>query len=293
MPLSEDSSSAGFFFNKTEFVKRISFETIVSFPSNAKPVIHFSRTGNLMVSLLKSPFGGFIFSGETSVADLQTALHEAMQWSLRNNISNIVIKCFPEAYNTRESEMTQKILKDFNFNLLHKDIAQVIFTNDKLSFNTHRRRRLRNCIAKGFYFKDVPEEKIDAAYPLFERSRKAKGYPLTMTLDDFKSAFNQFPDDYKLFAVFDSEQMIAACVCIRVNALILYCFFIGDDIRYRKYSPVTMLIHGVHQYAMENRYEIIDLGISTDKGILNSGLYAFKKSLGAKDVSKNTYHLVL
>lgn len=293
MSINEDKLSAGFFFNETSFVKRISFESVVSFPADVNPVIHFNHIDNNLVSVAKSPFGGFIFSKETSVTDLKTALNDALQWSRRNDITNIVIKCFPEAYNTEESEVTQKILRDHNFNLLYKDIAQIIFTGNNLSFNTHRRRRLRNCIEQGFQFKMVPGERIDEAYLLFEGSRNAKGYPITMTLEDFKSAFNQFPDNYKLFAVFDSEQMIAACVCIHVNAFILYCFFIGDDIRYRKYSPVTMLIYGIYHYAVEKKYEMIDLGISTDKGVLNPGLYTFKKSLGAKDIVKYTYQLTL
>ena len=101
--------------------------------------------------------------------------------------------------------------------------------------------------------------------------------------------FKLFPGDYLLFGVFDKNKLIATSVCIKVNDKILYCFYIGDALAFRPHSPITLLINGIYEYCQTNDFKMLDLGISTDKGILNKGLYAFKKTFGSFDSYKLTF----
>jgi lipid II:glycine glycyltransferase (peptidoglycan interpeptide bridge formation enzyme) len=110
-----------------------------------------------------------------------------------------------------------------------------------------------------------------------------------MSLQELKKMFALFPTAYILFGVFDKNKLISTSVSIKVSEEILYCFYIGDDLTYRTYSPVTFLINGIYHYAKGNHFKILDLGLSTDKGILNRGLYAFKKTFGTIDSVKLTF----
>jgi lipid II:glycine glycyltransferase (peptidoglycan interpeptide bridge formation enzyme) len=83
--------------------------------------------------------------------------------------------------------------------------------------------------------------------------------------------------------------LIAASACIKVNDKILYSFYIGDALSFRPHSPTTLLINGIYRYCQARHYKILDLGISTDKGVLNEGLYAFKKTFGCFDSFKLTF----
>jgi len=110
-----------------------------------------------------------------------------------------------------------------------------------------------------------------------------------MTFKDLEAMFKLFPGNYLLFGVFDKNKLIATSVCIKVNDKILYCFYIGDALAFRPHSPITSLINGIYEYCQTNDFKMLDLGISTDKGILNKGLYAFKQTFGSFDSYKLTF----
>jgi hypothetical protein len=284
--------SADFFFNKPDFVYRIPGREILAFPQNAaKPLIYFTSSGEELVSLEKSPFGSFTFIDKTTTEDLIKTCDEFLQWATANRIKLITIRCFPEIYAPEQSLIATQVLKKASFSILYKDVTQVIGIdkNKPLVISIHKRRRLRKCIELGFQFKEIDTDLLPAAYALFTESRKNKKYPVTMTLEDFETAFRLFPDAYLLFGVFDGNKLIAASVSVKVNQKILYNFFSGDSLEYRVYSPVTQLLYGIYEYGLEKKMKFIDLGISTDKGVMNVGLHSFKKSMGALDVFKFTF----
>jgi hypothetical protein len=286
--------SQGFFFNTPEFIQRNGVSDLISFPFGSEyPAIYFTHRNNLLVSLEKSPFGGFTNNSLTE-SQRNAVCEEFLRWAKNNKINSITIRAFPQIYNTEESNSISFVLEKNGFKVLYKDITQVCVVDSKaMPINNDRRRRLRTSESMGFNFKKLPIKFLTEAHSLFEQSRNNKGYPITMSLQDFERSFTMFRDRYLLFGVFDKNKMIAATVAILVNEKLLYCFFIGDHLEYRTFSPVTILITGVYGFAQENKIELIDLGISTDKGILNEGLYQFKKTLGAIDSVKNTYQITL
>lgn len=287
--------SNNFFFNKPEFITRRPGTKVISFPKNAsQPIINFTVTNNHLVSVERSTFGGFIFSADTRRSDLIHTVNELLSWASDNAVNEVTIRCLPEIYAPEEALLTNSVLSEAGFNVLYQDVTQFFIVDRSApEMNTHRLRRLRSCWAQKFVFKRVTAKLLPEAFSLFAESRESKGYPITMSLLEFQEAFEKFSQHYILFGVFDRDKMISACVAIRISSEIMYCFFIGDALAYRKYSPVTQLVHGMYRFAAEYNIKILDLGISTDKGVRNDGLYSFKKSLGTSDSYKLTYQIKL
>jgi hypothetical protein len=284
-----NKSSSLFLFHHPKFVFRNQEHAIVPFESDSI-VIYFSKVADALISLDRAPFGGFIADHEVPKNDLLPLLKNILEWSNSKRITNIIIRSFPDPYAPQFSKLIKEALLECGFKIMYSDVAQVLHVdNDEMKLNTHKKRRLRNAVAAGFTFQEIPVTHLDACYSLIVRSRESKGYPVTMTLQELKNIFALFPEEYLLFGVFDKDKLIAASVCIEVNNKIMYCFYIGDDLDYRAYSPVTLLIHGIYRHCRQNGYKLLDLGISTDKGILNKGLYTFKKTFGAVDSQKLTY----
>ena len=112
-----------------------------------------------------------------------------------------------------------------------------------------------------------------------------------MTYDDLYKTISLLADKYLLFGVFDDKKLIAASVSIRISKSILYNFYHADDFSYRSTSPMVMLIKEIYQYCQQNDIRLLDLGISTETGKINEGLFKFKKALGCSTSEKNTYRL--
>jgi hypothetical protein len=282
-----DKYRPSFLFHRPKFIFRDPRNSVVRF-ENQSAEIYFSSQQQSLISLQASPFGAFVTDREISKGDLRACLSEIHEWSARNSISQVLIRLFPNEYHPEFAAMITEALLESSFKVLYTDVTQYIPVtgNDSMNLNAHKKRRLRNSDASGFQFRSLTSDFLDHAYALFVQSRDNKGYPVTMSLDALRNMFVLFPDEYLLFGVFDEAKMIAASVSIKVSEEILYCFYIGDDLEYRSHSPVTALVSGIYAYCKTNGFEMLDLGLSTDNGIVNNGLYAFKKSFGALESSK-------
>lgn len=282
-------SSSTFFFHRPEFIFRNPGSQILTFQNDAASIF-FTRMGNSLVSLDKSPFGSFHVqpgASQQQITDLVTQIEKSCG---EQSIVSLTIRSFPEIYSPRKSELIEKALRECGFAVKHTDISQVIqVSQEDMPLNVHKKRRIRKATRVGFHFIEISEDNLTEAYTLFVESRERKGYPVSMTREDLREMFKRFRKEYLLFGVFDKKKMIAAAVCIKINEKILYCFYIGDHLPYRSDSPVTFLIAGIYDHCREHHFELLDLGLSTDKGVLNKGLYAYKKTFGSIDSRKLTF----
>lgn len=278
-------------FHQPDFIFRDKTENVISF-QNRTVAIYFTKKNHALVSLSKSPFGGIVLlNNDSDIANETGKLFEEINsYVISNGIRSVQVTCSPLIYQPVNGELIVREFLKAGYSILYKDIAQVLVVNNNpLKLNTLRKRSIRQSIESGFVFYELKLNQLPQAYDLFVESRKRKGYPVTMTLDELTRMFILFPQQYKLMGVFDNGKLIAACVVIWVSPAILYYFYVGDDSEYRKCSPVTYLIENVYTYAQKQGATLFDLGISTDAGVLNVGLYGFKKSFGAVDSAKYTF----
>ena len=285
-----DKNFPSFLFHHQKFIFRNAETSIVRFQHQSAE-IYFSLHEKKIVSLDASPFGGFLTDREIKKVDVHACLNEMYAWSTSREITAAVIRMFPHEYYPQFASLITEAVLESGFNILYEDIAQyvAIKVDGSMDLGTHKRRRLRNSGMLGFQFRTLAANALDSCYDLFVQSRTSKGYPITMSLDALREMFALFPDEYLLFGLFDEERVIAASVAIKVSDEILYCFYIGDDLEYRTQSPVTTLVSGIYEFCQGNNFSTLDLGLSTDKGIINQGLYNFKKSFGALESPKLTF----
>jgi hypothetical protein len=284
-----DSPASNFLFHKPEFIFRHPENQVITF-EESESKIYFSRVGNLLISLDKSPFGSFVITLRTTKNKLSSLVEKIEAWCKQEGIANLLIRSFPEVYEPEQNALIKETLMRSGFIIKYEDITQVIpVTEGSMNLNTHKKRRLRQAESLDFSFQEIALSHLEEAYSLIVESRENKGYPVTMTFKDLAAMFKLFPQDYLLFGVFDKNKLIATSVCIKMNDKILYCFYLGDALAFRPHSPITLLINGIYEYCQANNFKMLDLGISTDKGMLNKGLYAFKKTFGAFDSLKLTF----
>ena len=159
--------------------------------------------------------------------------------------------------------------------------------------STRAKQLLKKSIKKGFTFQEITDPNFSEIHAFITRSRERKNRPMTMNLLQFENHFKIFPDNFKIFSVMDSEQIIAVGVTIKINDDIVYTFYLADDERYLKDSPTIFLLSGIYDYFQARNHTILDLGIATNQGILNEGLAYFKGSLGGILSLKKTYSKTL
>ena len=281
---------ATFFFHRPDFVFRNPEIQVISI-SHQQLTINFTQRGRELFSLERSSFGGPVINEHAELTDLVNLLKKTTEWSLANNISSIQVRCFPEAYDQTQSDLINKAFSISGYEVLYTDVDQMLFVNQEkgMDLSTSPRLHVKKCRELGFQFGPLENAALGKAYDLIADSRLRKNYTMSMDLPDLAETFSKFPDNYFLFGVSYKEKIIAAAVVIKVSPPIWYCFYWGDDLDYRAHSPITFLIYELYNLAKERGVTWLDLGTSSDKGIINPGVFSFKKSLGCQVTARHTF----
>ena len=114
-----------------------------------------------------------------------------------------------------------------------------------------------------------------------------------MSYAQMKTVCDNFPEDFKLFGVYDNNALAAASISIMINKSILYNFYSAHAKQYDALSPVVRLMEGIYEHCQSDKIKIIDLGTSALNGRPNFGLLDFKLNLGASPSEKFTFEKIL
>jgi hypothetical protein len=286
----------GFFFNENEFVSQSSSKDRFTFicldtASNIRARFVLFIQDSEGLSPLRAPFGSFEFSEDFSGQGLEEFIYHIDNFAKEKKLSGLTITSWPGCYNPEKTEVLKKALLKNGFHILVEDHNYHLDVGDSFESFIHvsEKGKLNKSANAGFRFSIGGRNDIPGIHNLVAEARKQRGHPLSMSLADYENMFSQFPDRYILFTLHDHNKLIAACTGVKINSQILYNFLGADDVGYKSYSPMVMLMKGVYGYCVDNGYKIFDLGIGTANGIVNPGLVQFKKYLGGKFSYKFTY----
>jgi hypothetical protein len=211
--------------------------------------------------------------------------------------SQIIINSYPEGYlNEQQNQKLENCLFRLGFQIKYTDVNYEIKVTDKpfdeTIISSNHKRILRSSIKNNFIFKQEINPDLPKIHAFIERSRIRKNRPMTMNLQQLEEHFKKFSKKFKIFSVYHSEDLVAVCVTVEINDRILYTLYPADAEKYVKKSPLTFLLSGIYEYYQQQKYTILDLGIATDKGVLNEGLARFKRNIGGELSKKKTYFLL-
>ncbi|NJL12580.1 MAG: GNAT family N-acetyltransferase [Microscillaceae bacterium] len=152
------------------------------------------------------------------------------------------------------------------------------------------RRKYRKLREAGFACLQLSEPDWAAVHTFVARARQRQGYPISLSSEALEKLAHTFPQDFLVFEVLSSHAERAAMgVLIRINAQILYHFYPADEEKFLSYSPSILLNGGMYEFGQAQGHTQLDLGISTEQGQLNEGLWYFKHQLGAQNSLKITF----
>lgn len=244
---------------------------------------------NQALSGHQASFGAVDFETELTVDRLKYFLVEVHQLLSDSAIASVGYRLPATIY--PQAHLVLEVLTELGFKVVVAETNQhLVIREEKFSqiIRNNERKKLNQSSAANYMYKKLEFSELDAVYTLVSETRSRRGFPVTMSLTELRASFNVMPDQYVLFGLFDEETLIAASVSIMVTNDILYNFYHADKVEYRRRSPLVMLLDNIYQYCQLNKIKVLDLGISTNQGKLNEGLYKFKENLGCIDSKKLT-----
>ena len=238
-------------------------------------------------------FGGFFSLNEVNVySDIQEILMELHKEKGNCEVlvtlpSNHLTKLHPQIQVEAMVKLgAKKLFQETNHVIAVKEWANA-------SLSRGNQKKLRQCHENQLDIKQLDLEEIAELYEILRKNRESLGATVSMTLDQVKNAFEAFPEDYFAFGVYSAGQMIAGAICLVSAPKNLYVYMWGDLLEFRKISPIVFLCEALIEFSINHDIEFLDLGTSSIKGEIMSGVARFKENLGAKGYEKHSLRVLI
>jgi hypothetical protein len=259
--------------------------------------LNLIRKDAKLYSPLRATFGGIEFNEQLSTQNLFDFVAEIIAyWRIFLANMPLQLTFCPEGYinHAFNQRLTLALLNTAL--TLHITELNYHVVVDKMSLyekiiNKRQRQLLRKLSKTGAVFSQLSTPDLPMIHDFIARSRIRKNRPMTMTLADFERNFKMNKNIFSVFSLTHQDIILAVAVTVRINAKILYTFYVADNMLYLKWSPTISLLSGIYKYCLTENIKILDLGIASENGLENLGLSRFKRSLGAVKSFKKTYVL--
>jgi predicted N-acyltransferase len=150
------------------------------------------------------------------------------------------------------------------------------------------RKQLKKCEREGLTRGALDRSDYESAYEVIAENRRKKGHTPSMTWAALEEMCDRMPDRIRCFGVRRGPALIAAAICLVINARTLYVFYWGEIAGVEILSPVTFLAEHIFDYCLGEGIALLDLGTATLDGIPNHGLIRYKRHLGCRGSLKLT-----
>lgn len=266
-------------------------------------IIGFFYVGKIMNSFkipYSSPFSMLYLRKIYKLSDALTIIKGLKLLSIEMSIDNIQVSLPPDIYNidlinifsssfVSEGFSTDKIDINHHYNLSnYKNIENYI-----LEAKTNLRNKYKITLKNNLEFSVINNSNFEIAYDVIKKNRDQKGYPLKISKSQMRDLIELETLESTCFDIFKSDDCIAAAIVFDINKDISQIIYWGDNIEFRDSSPMSIMFVKLFDYYNNLGKKIIDIGPSSENGVINLGLASFKESFGCSTRIKTTFRLDL
>lgn len=238
--------------------------------------IIFSLDKDGAYSLPRGLFGSFACKRSTSFDQLHEFWLEVKDELRNEGTSKVLITHPPEIY---DHFVPLKWLQEVGFEIQCTEINHHI---DLRSYHLHdmERRKLQKLTDMDFKVeKSRSLEDLQRIYPFIADCRNEKGLSVNISLEKLAYLFRAFPKQYFIFMGYLENTLVSALIAVEISEQVVYYYLPATVAAYKKHSPMVGLMETAIQYFMPY-YDYLDLGVSSEEGIPQEGLVAFKERMG-------------
>ncbi|XOV93300.1 MAG: GNAT family N-acetyltransferase [Bacteroidota bacterium] len=282
------SNSVPIYFTD-EYIRAQNNDQIVVFKSNQFRFI-VTLEGDVAYSFRQGPFGSIMNTQPTDFESFKSFQSEINRELKQKNIKKLIIRQPPTYY---PSFIDSRWLKAVGYNRIISDVNQSLEVDQHPVLHKMELRKLNTAVKEGLLFSHDSISDLEEIHSFIASCREDVGLTVNITLDKLTRLFETFPSDYSLYSVRKEREILAACIVSRPIPNIYYYYLPATHPNHKSKSPMVLLIVSLMETLKSRGGEILDLGLSSINGIQQSGLYAFKKRMGAKDTSSSIYERII
>lgn len=247
------------------------------------------------LSPFSAPFGGFACKVDVSIDEIDRAVCELKDFAREHN-AKLHIAFAPVFYDQTYLSKCVSAMFRAGYKLAYADMNfafNLRYDYEDLLKKRMARRNLKTALSLPYEFRK--EETLEGkaiAYDVIRQNRESKNYDLKMTFDALQQTSNLVDIDFFTLYLAGSadssdsadavgiQKPIASAVVYRVNEKIAQVIYWGDIPNDGKNRPMNMIACKTFEFYKQAGFEFLDVGPSSIDGVPNTGLCAFKETVG-------------
>ncbi|HEY5587591.1 MAG TPA: hypothetical protein VIK86_01395 [Candidatus Paceibacterota bacterium] len=251
---------------------------------------------NVMKAPYSSPFSMIYFNPKYKINDICNLIKSLIECSILLNCKKIIFSLPPQIYSEELINSQSASFFSNGFKVEKVDINNYFNLSNYTSKDQylkgliHSSRQNHNISIKNdLTFVEVPIKNFKLAYNVIKINREQMGYPLKISERQMDDLIKMESLTCRCFGVEKDDVIIASAIIFDVTDEISQVVYWGDVSEYRKIRPMALLSIEVFNYYKNLGKKYLDIGPSSEDGIINTGLADFKKSIGCDNNIKITY----
>jgi hypothetical protein len=249
-------------------------------------------------SHLGSTFGGLVIHKKYyNALNLIEIIKTLENYLSEHEFQKSILKITSDLFCKEKSGLLQYTLSYCGYNN-YSELSTYIDFEDygqeiRANFSHGQKENLKYALKKGMNYRRLESDgEIGDFYTVLAKNLlkfNAKPIHSKDELIDFKN--NRLKDIVDFYGVFYDEKIIAGTMLFKINQIV-HTQYLGADVEYSEFRPMTYLYYNIINWARNNEYKKLSWGISTEKHgtILNESLLAFKESFGSKYVLNKGFY---
>jgi hypothetical protein len=255
---------------------------------------------DLLKAPYSSPFSMIYLRSSYKISDICIIISALKDFGKKIGVKKIQITLPPEIYSIDIVNSLSAAFFSEGFKVKLVDINNYFnlenYTDkdNYLKYAPHKvRQNYKNALKNNITFTEIPIESFRIAYEVIRINRQQMGYPLKISEQQMSDLMNMKSLKARCYIAKKEDVSVAAAIVFDVTEDTSQVVYWGDNLEYRNERPMDLLTAEVFNIYKELGKKYLDIGPSSEEGIINTGLVDFKKSIGCDSNIKLTFEYVL
>lgn len=282
--------------NKTDDCSLLFFKKnkiIALFPA----ILSEADNNKVLYSHQRSTYGGFVFSNDISIADLDLIITLLIDYAKAESIKQIIIRPTFSIYHKTLSQEVDFLLWKNGFSIKSRELELAIdlgLDTENL-YTDSAKRSIKKAAKAGVMVQESAD--MEGYWKVLEKNLAEKygKAPVHSIQEIINLGTLVGKEKIRLFTATLNENIIAGILTFVANERVLHAQYIASDNHFQDFRPLNAVIDHIAKKAKEEGFSYFNLGMVTEPGgeELNEGLCRFKEGFGARGVLRETMQLIL
>jgi hypothetical protein len=253
-------------------------------------VLPANRKNECVISHEGLTYGGVV-SNHSMTMGTMLAVFDALKNYLRSeDVSTIVYKTIPHIYHMIPAEEDLYALFVNHASLMRRDVSSTLVLRERLLLRKQTKYEIEK--GKKYGLRVERSDDFSSFMKIVTEVLETKYHVRPVhTLEEIQFLAGSFPENIKLFSVFDDEVMVGGTI-VYESVNVAHAQYMATTEKGKEQGALYLLLSSLLDEVYAGK-KYFDFGISTEQAgrFLNEGLISFKEQFGARAISYDFYEM--